>query len=661
MQNTFGARPTSYVLEQGVIPAEREIGVQQKQLLPISREGTQGEQIGNQPITKLELDQAREELRKYKNAKALMDARIVANEEWWKMQHMHYIQKEQKRETDTPSAWLFNAIANKHADAMDNYPSASALPREPSDRDTAEILSSVLPVVMEQCEFEKTYDSAWWYKLKMGLSCYGVFWDSDLQNGLGDVSIRKIDILHLFWQPGITDIQESRNVFYISMVDTDLLEAEYPQLKGKLGTTEEEPVKYQEESTVNKNEKTAVIEWYYRRMNMNGKNVLHYVKFAGDEVLSSTENEPSTRESGLYEHGMYPFVLDPLYPLEGTLDALGIIDVMKGPQTRIDRLQSAITENVQESSIRRYWYRDGAGVNEAEFNDRSRRLVHVTGRLDEENIREMKTDPLDGVSVTMLNNYIDELKETSGNRDVSQGGTTSGVTAASAIAAMMEAGSKLSRDMIKASYRAFSSVCKLVLENIRQFYREERFFRITQPNGGMGFVPFSNAGMLPQQQMMGQEVKMRLPVFDIVVKAQKASAYSRMAQNEWAKELYNLGFFNPQQTDMSLAALKIMDFEGKEEVQRMVEENGTMYQKISQLQAIVLKMTAMVDPTGQQGILNSLAQQGLIDDPAQAGGPIRGGSGGGGQIAMNALGAEMGTNNLVERAKANVQESTAPR
>ena len=238
MQNTFGARPTSYVLEQGVIPAEREIGVQQKQLLPISREGTEEEQAGKLPITKFELDQAREELRKYKNAKALMDARIVANEEWWKMQHMHYIQKEQKRETDTPSAWLFNAIANKHADAMDNYPSASALPREPSDRDTAEILSSVLPVVMEQCEFEKTYDSAWWYKLKMGLSCYGVFWDSDLQNGLGDVSIRKIDILHLFWQPGVTDIQESRNVFYISMVDTDLLEAEYPQLKGKHGEQE---------------------------------------------------------------------------------------------------------------------------------------------------------------------------------------------------------------------------------------------------------------------------------------------------------------------------------------------------------------------------------------------------------------------------------------
>ena len=37
-----------------------------------------------------------------------------------------------------------------------------------------------------------------------------------------------------------------------------------------------------------------------------------------------------------------------------------------------------------------------------------------------------------------------------------------GVTAASAIAALQEAGSKLSRDMIKAGYRAFGQVCYLV-------------------------------------------------------------------------------------------------------------------------------------------------------------------------------------------------------
>lgn len=96
----------------------------------------------------------------------------------------------------------------------------------------------------------------------------------------------------------------------------------------------------------------------------------------------------------------------------------------------------------------------------------------TTGNLGENDIREIQTSQLDSSVVNILQLKIEELKETSGNRDFSQGGTSSGVTAASAIAALQEAGSKLSRDMIKSSYRSFTRVCNLCIELIRQFYDE---------------------------------------------------------------------------------------------------------------------------------------------------------------------------------------------
>ena len=83
---------------------------------------------------------------------------------------------------------------------------------------------------------------------------------------------------------------------------------------------------------------------------------------------------------------------------------------------------------------------------------------------------------------------IEELKEISGNRDMTQGGTTGGVTAASAIAALQEAGSKLSRDMLKSAYRAFSRQCYLMIELMRQFYDEQRIFRIVGPSGENQFL-----------------------------------------------------------------------------------------------------------------------------------------------------------------------------
>ena len=59
-----------------------------------------------------------------------------------------------------------------------------------------------------------------------------MFWNSAKENGLGDVDIREIDLLKLFWEPGVTDIQKSRNLFIVDLVDEDLLEQQYPEHKG---------------------------------------------------------------------------------------------------------------------------------------------------------------------------------------------------------------------------------------------------------------------------------------------------------------------------------------------------------------------------------------------------------------------------------------------
>ena len=182
----------------------------------------------------------------------------------------------------------------------------------------------------------------------------------------------------------------------------------------------------------------------------------------------------------------------------------------------------------------------------------------------------MQTAGLQGNSLSYRNSRIEELKEISGNRDMTQGGTAGGVTAASAIAALQEAGSKLSRDMLKSAYRAFARECYLIIDLMRQFYDEERVFRVIGPAGGREFVPFSGAALRarPMGLMGGVELGSREPVFDIVVSAEKKSTFSRLSQNETAKECYQLGFFAPQNADAALAALEMMDFEGIEKCAR---------------------------------------------------------------------------------------------
>ena len=552
-------------MRQGSLPSPAVAGVQDGFSALAARIGVE------------QIREANNTLQKYKQGKANLEQRIIDNEQWYKLRHWECM-RDKKQQVQPTSAWLFNSLANKHADAMDNFPSPNILPREEGDKGEAEMLSSIIPVILEQNDFEETYDNVQDYRLKSGTGVYGIFWDNEKMNGLGDISILKADLINLFWEPGITDIQRSRHLFHVELADNDLLEQEYPQLRGKLSSSSIDLSKYVYDDTVDTSTKSAVVDWYYKKR-QNGRNVLHYCKYVNDVVLFATENDPEMAERGWYDHGQYPFVFDPLFSMEGTPCGFGYIDVGKDTQAYIDRANQAIMQNMLANAKPRHFIRSDGSVNEAEYADTTKDFIHVDGSLGQDSILPVQGKPLNNVYIEVLHDKIDELKETTGNRDISTGGTTSGVTAASAIAAMQEAGSKLSRDHNKASYRAFRKVVLMVIELIRQFYDLPRCFRIMGENGTARFVEYSNTNLQPQMQgiEMGVDMGYRLPLFDVEITAQKASPYSKMSQNELALQFFGAGFFNPQMSDQALACLEMMDFDRKQGIMQRIAQNGMMY------------------------------------------------------------------------------------
>lgn len=609
-----------------------------------------------QPIGKEAIQKANLTLQKYKEGKANLERRIVDNEQWYKLRHWECM-RDAKQSIQPTSAWLFNCIANKHADAMDNFPAPNVLPREEGDKGEAEMLTSIIPVILDQCEFEQVYSDVMDYKLKAGTGVYGVFWDKSLLNGLGDISIKKIDLINLFWESGITDIQKSRNLFHVELADNDLLIQQYPQLEGKLGKSTLDIAKYVYDDNVDTTNKSVVVDWYYRK-SQNGKAVLHYCKYVNDVVLFATENDPKFVSRGWYDHGEYPFVFDPLFKTEGTPAGFGYIDVGKDAQGYIDRGNQAIMQNMLANAKPRHFIRNDGSVNEAEYADMTKDFVHVDGNLGQDSILPVSGKPLNDIYVSVINNKIDELKETTGNRDISTGGTTSGVTAASAIAAMQEAGSKLSRDNNKASYRAFRKLCLMVVELIRQFYDLPRCFRIVGENGVARYIQYSNTGIQPQEQGMafGEDFGYRLPLFDIEVTAQKQSPYSKMSQNELALQFFGAGFFNPQLADQALACIDMMDFDRKEFVMQKIAQNGGMYQQMMMMQQQMMQLGAMVDQMrGSNEITAGLANQFGMQMPNMAGGN---------PTAENLKQQEegsLGEASNTKKARARVADSTSPK
>ena len=578
-------------------------------------------------------------LERYKAGKTQTENRIIASENWWKLRNTTEEQKVSDIGGDggftSVSGWLHNVIVSKHADAMEAFPEPNILPREATDKGEASKLTAIVPCILEQNQFEATYSNVMWQKLKTGTGVYKVVWDSGKLNGLGDIAVERVNLLNIYWEPGVTDIQNSRYFFHTELFDKEVLEEMFPQLKDQIKGKSFTSSKFLYDDHVDTENKHTVIEVYYHKY-VQGKKTLHYCKYVGDQVLYATENDttpvmdtttgkakPPMAMTGLYEHGKYPYVFDALYPVEGSPCGYGYIDICRNPQTVIDLLNTSFVKNAMVGAIPRYFRRQDGGVNAEQFLDLSQPLVDVTGNIDESALRRIEHDTLDANYIAVLDRTIQELRETSGNTETSTGNISSGVTAASAIAALQEASGKGSKDSTQAAYRAYTQIVDLCIELIRQFYDMPRQFRIVGQYGMEQYVSYTNAGMQPQHQGndFGQDMGYRLPVFDIKVSAQKQNVYTKVSQNELAMQFFKMGFFNPQMTDQTLLCMEMMDFDGKDAIMQKVAQNGTMFQKMLQYMQMALIFAQAVRPDMVQGI-----SQDIMQTMGAAGGAPSGGS-----------------------------------
>lgn len=608
-------------------------------------------------VTKETILKANGVLERYKEGKASLENRIKENEQWWRQRHWDIMVAKDEagnpNEIKPTSAWLFNCMMAKYSDYMESYPMPNILPRAADDEKEAKRLSEIIPVILEQANFEKTYSDEQWYKLKTGTSVYGVFWNGTKNNGLGDIDIKKIELLNLYWEPGIHDIQESSNVFLLSLVNRESINASYPELVNVSLPNGTELSDYQHDDPIDNSDKVLVVEWYYKKVNSQGNVILHYCKYTGDYVLYASENMDEYKEVGYYNHALYPFVFETMFPIESSICGLSYIDICKEPQKYIDRLNQVALKLALLSKPRAI-VRDDVGLNQEEFTDAENDLIHANGNLSEDNFRWSPIPEFNGALLSLMDAKINEMKDTTGNTDVSNGsGVPTGITAASAIAAMQEAAGKTSRSQIKTSWRSYKDIIYIVIELIRQFYNEPRQFRIMGEDGQMNFVDYDNSKIAPQAQGVDFEMDMgfRLPLFDIEVSIQKNTTYNRMEQNEIAINFYNMGLFNPQMSDQALACLDIMDFDHKDKVIEKVQQNGTMFEQLQQMQLQMAQMSALlVQATG--GEINPMGEVAM--DSAAIAQPMPSGDG---MISLD------GTNegSTTERARKQQNASITPR
>ena len=73
-------------------------------------------------------------------------------------------------------------------------------------------------------------------------------------------------------------------------------------------------------------------------------------------LLFASENEAEYQERGWYDHGLYPVVLDVMFPEKGTPVGFGYVAICKDPQLYVDKLSANILENAMMGTKKRFFW-----------------------------------------------------------------------------------------------------------------------------------------------------------------------------------------------------------------------------------------------------------------------------------------------------------------
>lgn len=372
---------------------------------------------------------------------------------------------------------LVTSIRNAVADMCDNVPEVLFFPETEGLEEVARDLTDIMGYTLEQRQFAQTYRQVCEDKFVTGVGVYQIFWDETLEPG-GGIDVIRWPAEALYTDPTTDDYRQGRAIFKVSRHPRSWFAEHYPNQYRYIGA--DEPILMEEASFPDDEPMIHLVEYWYRRYDASrGRYTLHSAHLAGGALLDASE---PTAPQGVYLHGRYPFVLDGYRQVSGRY--LGMIDDLYPLQEAANRYARYEDRNARLSSRQRFLVNEASGLNAADVADCDQEIL-TARTINESAVRQLAAAPLNPQIPAAKLRYLEMIKEESGQNLFNRGETGGGVTAASAIQALQEAGNKISRSNLAATSQAVASLSQQALWLMCQFFQPRRSFYLTGRSGGL--------------------------------------------------------------------------------------------------------------------------------------------------------------------------------
>jgi len=222
----------------------------------------------------------------------------------------------------------------------------------------------------------------------------------------------------------------------------------------------------------------------------------------------------------------------------------------------INRYASYIDTNLRMASKGRLLVDRSAGLDKEALLDWESDVIEGD-RIDAGALHWMQTQPFSGMVTQQMMQLQSDIKQDSGQNQFSRGEPVGGVTAASAISALQEAGGKITRLRTHVFNQGFREMTRQILWLIRQFYDNRRMLYIT---GRM--VDAS------PDRLFGSSLT---PAYQVQVQVQRRNPLRQQAQNDLFLQAYRLSAQAGQYFPLS-ALFELLHVDGKERIIPLLKE-----------------------------------------------------------------------------------------
>lgn len=522
------------------------------------------------------------------------------HEEMRRARAMRQLKQDEKAYTAPASNTLNSCIDNVIADQIDNMPEAKMVPEREDTAQFAEEMSDVIAYLLYQSNWQEIYRGVMEDAVVTGTGIVETLWDDDAENGEGMARVIQWHPEDFYPDPAYEDIQSGRGVFKATRTTVAWVDEHYPHAKGYVQgdrTTQQDDYWHPMYESPSEDQPTTILEFWYKRWDAEKrKNRVHKAILAGGALLYSTElsfGGPKKDEykEGVYAHGLYPFELFRYRDVFRRPFGTGLVHDYRDTQIAIDRYQKYIDDNARISSIQRHFVREGAGISAEDIADTSKVILTWKGNDIREVLQTTQAAPLNGQVYQIMNYMVDTMKQDCGQNQFTRGEGGLGVTAATAIQALQEAGGKITRMHTESFKASFRNMVEQLMWVVSEYLSPDRQFYIV---GGWDSTENMKNRLISLVAPDKEGDELLKPAYAVRVQVQRNNPLQIQADNEFLMQVAQVCAQAGQPLPPETVVRLMEGYRTKSSVLKAVLENSQTQQMIAQLQAQVEQLTSQL-------------------------------------------------------------------